>query len=231
MKIAIHQPQYLPWLPYYQKIEEVDLFVYLDTVSFQKNGLQNRNEILTQHGRRWITVPVSQKENQKIREVVLVQNNWQSKHRESIRHAYHKSQFFNNYFEDLSSIYKHEWKYLIDLNKSFNDLLLDFLNIKTPTIMASELNISGTSSDLILNICKELGATTYLSGIGGKKYLIEEDFLESQIEVVYQAKERTKQYNQPFVDLGFVSDLSIIDLLFNCGSEWRSLLTGSKERN
>ena len=229
MKIAIHQPQYLPWLPYFQKIENVDLFVYLDNVDFQKNGLQNRNEIMTQHGRQWLTVPISQKVNQKIREVELIQNNWQAKHCETIRHAYGKSDFFDNYFEDISAHYKEKWKYLLDLNLSLNKFLLSKLNIYTPTILASELDVSGTSSDLVLNICMELGAKTYITGVGAKNYLIEENFLDQGIEVMYHEANLPQRYDQPFLESGFVRDLSVIDLLFNCGPEWRSYLASPKD--
>ena len=94
MKISIHQPQYIPWVPYFLKIAQSDLFVFLDTVSFQKNGLQNRNKIKTPQGAEWLTVPVQQKLSTPINEVKLVKGNWQKKHVKSLQSNYRKSKEF-----------------------------------------------------------------------------------------------------------------------------------------
>ena len=94
MIISIHQPQYMPWLPYYSKIARSDIFVFLDNVQYQKNGLQNRNEFKNSNGRFWLTVPVSAHLGDKLNEVKIVNNGWPKKHVKSVSMNYAKSSFF-----------------------------------------------------------------------------------------------------------------------------------------
>ena len=109
MKVSIHQPQYLPWPPYFKKIDEADLFIILDSVDFQKNGLQNRNQIKTSQGAHWLTVPVEQHLGQKISEV-RIQNspNWRKKHWQAIQQNYSKAPFYSTYIEELRGIYEYD---------------------------------------------------------------------------------------------------------------------------
>ena len=110
MRVSIHQPQYLPWLPYFQKIEESDLFIFLDNVDFQKNGLQNRNQIKTANGAQWLTVPVKQSLGQKIVETRIANSNlWRKKHWQTIRQNYGKAQAFSQYERQLEHFYTRDW--------------------------------------------------------------------------------------------------------------------------
>ena len=98
MKISIHQPQYIPWLPYFLKIANSDCFIFLDSVDFQKNGIQNRNKIKTAQGEQWLTVPVKQHLGQKIYDTAIDDSkNWKKKHWQTIKQCYSKAPLFSLY--------------------------------------------------------------------------------------------------------------------------------------
>ena len=125
----------------------------------------------------------------------------------------------------LDSTYKKRWNLIFDLNFQTLKKVFDWLNIKTEIILESELNVTGTSSEKLLNICKKIGATKYLSGSGGKNYLNEKIFAQNKIKVEYQ-KYNPIIYTQKNVK-SYVSNLSILDLLFNMGPDSKKLVTKS----
>ena len=225
MIISIHQPQYIPWISYFRKIEKSDLFIFLDTVDFQKNGLQNRNQIKTEQGRKWLTVPVQQHLGQKIRDVKIdTTNQWRRKHWESIHHSYGRTVEFAGYEKEFSEMFSKEWIDLTKLNVHSVELMLKLLEIKTPILRSSEMQAVGQSSELIINLCKEVGASSYLSGFGGKSYLDMAKFTAAGIEVIFQSPTFPNRYQQAFPHVEFLNDLSAIDILFNCGDQWRNYL-------
>ncbi len=225
MKIAIHQPQYLPWLNYFKKIEECDLFIVLDSVQFQKNGLHNRNKIKSPTGEIWLTVPIKKKTKQSIIEVEINNKiNWNKKHWESIKQYYGKSKNFKSYENELKKIYSLEWTNLNELNLQLIKTLMQWMKISTPIKKNSELKIKGERSQLILNICKFFNAKNYISGIGGKNYLDEGAFKKSGIKIEYLSFKPYKQYKQNFMKNGFINNLSSLDVIMNCEIDWRKLI-------
>jgi len=221
MIIGIHQPQYLPWTPYFLKILKCDLFIILDTVSFQKNGIQNRNKIMTPNGDTWLTVPVSKKDQSKIINTEIDNSkDWKKKHLMTINQSYSKSRFLSKYIKDLESIYEKDWENLSELNNSIIRLILGWMEIKTEIIHSSDLEIKGNGSRLIFNLCKHFNAETYLSGVGGKEYLNINDFEQSGIEISFLEPCLPSTYHQVNSKNNFRNDLSVIDLLFNCGDNW-----------
>jgi hypothetical protein len=220
MIVSIHQPQYLPWIPYFQKIRDSELFIILDDVTFQKNGLQNRNRIKTSQGPLWLTIPVRQSFGQKIYDVEINNNlNWKKKHWYAIQDNYQKAPAFNNYSKDLEHIYTSNWNKLIDINIYFLELMLKWLEIDVKVIKSSSFTLESVSSKRILDLCKIVGATEYLSGLGGKNYLIEEDFINEGIKIRYQEIDLPSEYPQRYIKNGFYSDLAALDLILNCGDE------------
>ncbi|MDC0439782.1 orotidine-5'-phosphate decarboxylase [Gammaproteobacteria bacterium] len=152
MKISIHQPQYIPWMPYFAKIKEADLFVLLDHVEFQKNGLQNRNQIKSSSGASWLTVPVVQSLGQKINEVETVGHmNWQAKHWNTIRMNYSKSKYFKIYADEIEEVYQLKWNNLCELNCHLLEKLCKWLEIDTPMCLSSDYNLSSSGSEAILH--------------------------------------------------------------------------------
>ena len=177
MKIAIHQPEHFPYEGFFQKMRESDLFIILDNVKFRKNYFQNRNKFLSKKGEEeWFGVAVPKNSNSLfINKIVPVDNkinNWKSK---TIK------QIFNNFSTDLTRIYDQEK--LIEINMSSIEWCRNKLKIETPMLYASSLNVVGEKSDLLLSICKEVNATTYLSGPSGKDYLEQEIFRCNNIKV------------------------------------------------
>ena len=218
MIVAVHQPQYLPWLGYFDKIDKADIFCFLDTVQFKKNEWQNRNRIKSANGWQWLTTPVLYRFPQKIN-TVRINNatNWKKKHRQALITNYGKAPFFDELFPFFEGIFSQEWEFLADLNINLVQKLLEMLNLGTKaTVRASEFQLSDEPTDRLIDICKSVGGETYFAGRGGAEYMDLERFRERGIRVIVQDFKHPV-YPQLFGD--FQSHLSIIDLLFNCGPD------------
>jgi len=214
MIIAIHQPNYLPYYGYFHKIQKSDLFVFLDNVPYTKNSYINRNRIKTAQRWSWLTVPIESKDVLKraIRKVKISNvTNWQKKHWKSLKYNYRKAKHFDEYKDFFKEVYGKKWVYLADLNEYLIKKVCSFLEIECNFLDASELDVSGSKTDLLINICETVGADTYLSGQGGKGYLEEEKFRLCDINLRYQEPKQPK-YTQLFGD--FTPYLSIVDMLF-----------------
>jgi len=217
MNVTIHQPQYLPWLGYFDKMDQADCFVVLDHVQFKKNEWQNRNRIKAASGWQWLTVPVLHRFPQQIPDVKI--NNavpWSRKHLQTLSVSYRAAPFFEVHRPFFEEVFAREWTLLIDLNLATLSYLLTALGIHTKLILASSLALpehAGATEHLVA-ICRALGADTYLSGAGGKDYLNLGCFEEAGVRVRFQAF-GCPSYPQRFG--AFVPNLSVVDLLFNCG--------------
>lgn len=224
MRITIHQPEHLPWLGFFHKIAQVEKLVILDNVQFSKNYFQNRNKVRTPNGWTWIKVPVNRSIETSIKDVTIANDpRWKKKWLDTIYYNYKKTPYFDRYFERLSNLINKKWEKLSDLNITLLRHLSTFLNIQTEFVLVSELNVNGTGSDLLLNICKNIGADSYLSGISGKDYLKLKDFEEEKIAVEFQEFHHPvyKQLYKPFIPC-----MSIIDLLFNYGEKSLDIING-----
>lgn len=227
MIVAIHQPQYLPWLGYFDKIDKADIFVLLDDVQYKKNEWQNRNKIRTSSGWQWITVPVRYRFGRKINQVKIDNNrDWRRNHYKSLSMHYQKAPYFQDYVPFLKRAYAQDWGYLVDICSYFIGYLVSVLGITTRLVRSSQLRVTGNRSDRLVNICKELGADTYLSGQGAKTYLNLRQFKKEAIKVSFQDFVHPS-YKQAYKE--FEPFMSIIDLMFNCGAESLQVLKGGKE--
>ena len=221
MKVAIHQSQYHPWINYYIKIAKADIFIFLDEVQFQKNGLQNRNKIKTLSGEKWITIPVKQSISQKISEVESQGILWKKKHYNSITQNYKNSVLmFNNLYGE---IYQNNDTNLSNINRSIIESNCKFFGIDTEIITQSELKTEGKKSDLILDICKILKCDTYISGPGAISYLDKKNFESNNIDIIVLENISLK-YNQNHQDIGFIPDLSALDFILNTNSLWKNYI-------
>jgi hypothetical protein len=223
LTVAIHQPNYLPGLRFFAKMLESDVLVLLDTVAFSKNNWTNRNRIRGSDGALWLTVPVRTKGHfgQRIREVEVADTSWRMAHLRTLQQAYARAPFRNELLADLSSHYAHSWERLVDGNAALLRTLAGALGIRTKLVWSSELGVEGAGSQLLLALCRKLGATAYLSGSGGRNYLDEELFATSGIEARWQ------DYRHPIYPQtrnGFMTDLSVVDLLANCGPDSSEIL-------
>jgi WbqC-like protein family len=228
MTVAIHQPQYLPWLPYFDKADQADVFVYLDTVQYQKNGVQNRNQILTAQGPRWLTVPVRASIEWTIRETPIADRQWPKKHIRTIEQEYRRAPFAGWFDEALRVVLQNDWPSLAELNIGVVDWILEKLGIRCRRVRASELDVAGTKDDLVIAICRAVGATEYLSGPGARAYQRPEKFAEHGIALRYQSYQN-QCYPQCFPAVDFAPDLSAIDLLLNAGPQARAILLAGRQ--
>jgi hypothetical protein len=224
MRVTILQPSYLPWLGFFEQMSRSDKFVLLDDVQYTRRDWRNRNRIRVKEGWAWLTVPVLQKSkfSQSLLETRIDNSApWRKKHLESLRLHYCKAPFFYKYFPRWQKIYEKEWEFLFDLCQETIHLLKDEIGIDTPLLRSSEMKTCGEKTERLLSICRELGATHYLSGEAASDYIEEGDFPSQGIELEYQKYEHPV-YPQRYP--GFVPQLSAIDLLFNCGEQSLSIL-------
>ena len=218
MIVAVHQPQYLPWLGYFDKMDRADLFVLLDTVQFKKNEWQNRNRIKTAQEWQWLTVPVAYRFPQRINQVEInLRTNWARKHLLAMRINYSKAPYFSDYFDPFEKILLEKWQGIAALNIRLVRALTELLRISTPLRLASELgHLPEGPDERLIAICQHMGAEVYLAGMGGKDYMNLEKFEKTGIEVVFQ-EFKHPVYPQLYGD--FLPNLSVVDLLFNCGKQ------------
>jgi len=226
MRIAIHQPEFMPWLGYFDKMARVDTYVIFDHVQFKKRYFENRNKIKQDGETIWLNVPVLSKGKyaQPINEVLIDNSTpWQKKGWEKIRHCYGKSSCFQEYAEELKNVFiSRDYSRLMDFNLACIIWFRQILRINTPLVYSSALDVRDyKASDLILRICLRLGATEYLCGPSGKDYLQLDDFEKNNITVIWQD---FKHPEYPQFGDGFVPYLSTLDLVMNCGKESRNIL-------
>ena len=218
MIVGIHQPQYMPWLGYFDKMDKCDIFVLLDNVQYKKNEYQNRNRIKTPQGWQWLTVPVHYRFPQKICEVAVCNyTGWRGKNLRSLEVNYRRSPHFGGYIEALRTLYEGEWQTLAQLNIACVRLLRELLGIRTEIVIASEIAGPGDEPTLrLIDICRRLGSDTYLAGKDGAKYMDMDRFRDAGIYVVFQDF-RHPVYSQLFGEFEYF--MSAVDLLFNCGGD------------
>ena len=231
MIVSISQPAYLPWIGYFDRIFKSDIHIVLDDVMLERSSktrFTNRNKIKTHQKSLWLTVPVATKGlGQPIINKVMIDNEskWQNKHFQTLIGSYNKSVYFNEHRLWFQDLYKQKWKLLFPLLEYSTNYLLNILGIKSTLIKSSEIKVGGKKSDYILNLCKDAGATIYLSGPFGRDYLDLNKFENENIEVHfhdYQHPIYTQLFNN------FIPYMSIVDLIYNEGSNSLKILTGSK---
>ena len=224
MRVTVHQPEHIPWLGFFHKLNMADTYVILDNVQFRKNYFQNRNKIRTSEGWIWITVPVSRTLDTRIMDVTIVpEPRWKKKWLDSVSFSYKKAPYFDLYYKEIELTVNREFEKLSDLNISLIRTLCKFFGIKTELLLASSISPKGTSSDLILDICRKVAAKQYISGVSGKEYLMLDQFKEEGIDVTFQDFHHPiyKQVYEPFMPC-----MSAADLLFNHGDKSLDILNG-----
>jgi WbqC-like protein family len=229
MKVAIHQPHFLPWLGYLHRMAQVDAFVLLDHVQFERRNYQNRTMIRMDDEARWLTVPVVQR-SQKERITDKVIDNrldgakwWAPNHFATLRHAYRRAGFFGTYAPVFNQLFETRHQRLVELNQAALDILREAFGIATPLVRSSALGLSSARSELILETCRALGAHTLLAGMGAsREYLDLQAFERAGVKIEYH-EFRHPEYPQSG-SAAFMPGLSAVDLLFNCGPASRDIL-------
>ncbi len=224
LRVAILQPSYLPWLGFFEQMSRVDQFVLLDDVQYTRRDWRNRNKVRVNEGWAWLTVPVLQKSrfSQSLLETRIDNSvSWRRKHLETLRQHYGKAPYFEKYFPRCQQIYAQDWEFLFDLCHETILFLKEEMGIETPLLRSSQLKTCGEKTERLISICRELGATHYLSGEAASDYISKEGFSSQDIGLEYQNYEHPV-YPQRYP--GFIPYLSALDLLFNCGEQSLAIL-------
>lgn len=232
MKIAICQPTYLPWLGYFDLIDQVDVFVLLDSVQFQRQSWQHRNRIKTPSGLRWLTVPVMFRGRfgQLINEVQIRDGEFWRHHLRAIELNYRRTPFFDRYFEDLSARIRTASSspaLMAELDIRLIEWFMNVLGIRTKVLLSSDLGRPGKRIELLANICTSLGGNQYVSPVGSAAYLLQGiDVLSDRgVDVVFQHYEHP-EYRQLFPP--FCPYASVLDLIFNEGERALKILRSGR---
>ncbi len=223
MKVAIHQPQYLPWLGHFAKLAQADCWIFLDTVQYEKNGWQNRNRIKTPRGPQWLTVPVRARLGTLIRDVeIAAAQPWGRKHCQALRANYARAPHFERYFPDLERLLGRPWRFLADLNVEVTRFLSEALGPSPRMLRASDLPAGSTDpTGRLLDLCLAVGADTYLAGQDGARYMVLDQFRAGGV-AVWAQEYRHPTYAQSHGD--FLPFLSVVDLLFHHGESSLGIL-------
>lgn len=231
MRVTIHQPQFLPWLGYLDKIDQADTFIMLDTVQFKKNEWQNRNRIRTAKGWQWLTVPVLQHFGQRIDEVLINPTaSWKTQHLRALDMHYARAPYRDLYLSELRELYLRPWSRLSDLNKATVQWLIQAYGITTPVHCATEYEARDEPTDRLIDLCRAVGATEYLAGAGAEHYMDKPRFESSGVLLEIQVLHHPiyRQMYEPFEP-----NLSSLDLLLMQGPDALSILrrTRSMDRS
>lgn len=221
MIVGIHQPNYLPYIGFFDKLRKSDVFIIYDDAQFTKGDFQQRNRIRIHRGWKWLTVPIEKKHipiNQiKIRNDVEIEGTtWQEAHFKEIYDNYKKAPYYPSFEKDIRRIYEQQYGMLIDVNIKLIEFLMKSFEINTEIVYSSEFGFSSKSTERLVDLVSAIGGDVYLSGPMGKDYLDLRLFKDKNIQVSFQDF-RHPVYKQQYD--GFEPNMSAIDALLNGGPE------------
>lgn len=232
MIVAAHQPHYMPWLGYLDKVAKADVFVVMDDLQFEAQNFQNRQRLKTCKGPEWLTVPVQRgAQADRVNDKVIdnsgsSRQHWQHRHWRTLETHYRGARFFEDYAPELEQVYRQPWERLLDLNLHMLGLAMRWLDVRTPIVRSSNLQLIGQKTDRLIDMCRKLGARCYLTGSGGSTgYLDAEAIGRAGFGVIWQEFAHPR-HDQRYTGAGFATHLGFLDLLLNCGPESREILFG-----
>jgi hypothetical protein len=235
VRVAIHQPHYLPWLGMVDKLDRCDRFIVLDTVQFERRGWQNRNYVAGRGRPVLLTVPVTQGSRDDLILDKGIDNTqkWRAKHHKALaEHCYSKSPYWNDYKEEIAHLYETEWDNLADLAIATTRMVMRGFGIDTPILRASEIgDFPGHKTELLAQICTKAGADILLSGDGARDYLDPQILMRYGIDVEWQGFRHPvyRQHQREAED--FAPRLSALDLLLNAGPDALEILRRARTQS
>lgn len=216
-KVAILQSNYIPWKGYFDLIAAVDEFILYDDMQFTKNDWRNRNKIKTPHGLQWLTIPVGQDINRRIRDVTL-DPRWQSKHWKTLEANYRRASHFEEIADWIKPLYNAtEYSHLFEVNRVFIEAICRYLKIGTKISYSWDYRLIDGRSERLVDLCIQAGGGEYISGPAARDYLNEELFNSKNIKLTWFDYSGYKEYPQLWGD--YEHGVSVLDLLFNCGPQ------------
>lgn len=216
-KLAILQSNYIPWKGYFDIIAAVDEFILYDEMQFTKNDWRNRNIIKTPQGPQWLSVPVGQCIHRRICDVPLPDSTWRTKHWKSLAQNYSRAPFFAPVAQWLEPLYHEPYATLSGLNRRFIEEICRFLGITTRITDSRDYTLGEGKSERLVSLCRQAGGTEYISGMAAKDYLDEQLFMDAGVAVTWMDYQGYPDYPQLWGE--FTHQVSILDLLFNCGED------------
>ena len=227
---AILQPHYLPWIGYFEMISRVEKFIFLDDVKYIKREWKNRNKIRKDKFSKefkWLSVPVTKDTKESLIKNVKISYDfdWVKNHLNSLKETYHKTKYFDEIYYLIEKNLMTKNNFLCKLNLNLIKSICGYLNINTKFLLSSELNTFGKKSDKLLNICKKSKSNYFLANDATLKYLNKKIFIDNNIKIEMQNYIHPK-YSQFFGQkkLYWITNLSIVDLLFNHGEESKKII-------
>jgi len=230
MIVAAHQPAYLPWLGYLAKIAACDLFVVMDDLQYEAQNFQNRNRIKINHGAAWLTVPLERGlRSERICDKYIAnagsgRHDWRQRSWRTLQTHYGSAPYWPRYADALHDLYHRPWHSLVALDLHILSLFMRWFEIRRPLMLASSLGLRGHKTERILDLCRVVEAEVYLSGSGASRHYLDAALLARDGVTVAWQTFRHPVYPQRYPALGFLSHLSALDLLLNCGPASAQLL-------
>jgi hypothetical protein len=230
MIVAAHQPHYLPWLGYLDKLAKADLFVVMDDLQYEAQNFQNRQRLKLADGTAWLTVPLVHGGHadricdKRIDNTGGIRHHWQHRTWRTLQIHYGRAPWFARYRDELRAVYSQPWHSLVELDLRMLELARSWFSIDTPILRSSSLSLTGAKTDRLIELCNRVGARAYLTGNGGSAgYLDVEKMGRAGVGVIWQHFEHPV-YPQRYPGGGFVSHLGFLDLALNCGPDSRDIL-------
>ena len=219
-RIAVVQSNYIPWKGYFDVIGSVDEFVLLDDAQFTRRDWRNRNRVKTPDGLKWLTIPVEMKGkyDQAVKDTRISDPSWREKHWKSLRHAYSRAPCFSQFEARIEEVYQAASDELLSqINHRFLTAICGILGIGTKITWSMDYVVSGRKSELLVDLCRQAGATEYLSGPTARTYLDTSLFEEAGIDVIWMDYDGYPEYDQ--LHPPFDHHVTILDLIFHTGTK------------
>ena len=223
--VAIVQSSYIPWKGYFDLINSVDEFVLFDDAQYTRRDWRNRNRIKTPAGPKWLTIPVNVKGQflSQIRDITVSDDQWAERHWKTIQANYARARGYPMYGAELQRLFSEcRETYLSAINRYWLDALCRMLDIHTKLSWSSDYELVEGKTERLVHICRQAGATVYLSGPSARGYIEQEKFAEAGIELVYFDYSGYREYGQQYPP--FDHYVSVVDLLLSEGGEARRYL-------
>ncbi|WP_338673887.1 WbqC family protein [Streptomyces sp. SCSIO 30461] len=218
--LVAHQPAYLPWPGYFSRLTDADELVLLDHVQFTERGWQNRNYIRGTPGPLRITVPVRRRFGQRITDTRIADTAWAGRHWRSLVQTYGRAPYWPEHGEALGAVYRTPWTHLADLNAALLRLLLDSFGLPMAMVRTSDLPPAGRQTDMLIDLCRQRGATRLRVGTGALAYLDHRLLADRAITVEVATYSHPPYGSAP----GWQPGLSALDLLLHEGPNAASIL-------
>jgi len=214
---AIHQPNFFPWLGYFDKISRADTFIFLDKVLFSKGSLTNRVKVAVCEKEHWLTCPIIRKSFVPINDIEINETtNWRKSALQTIRCNYAKTPHYKQVFPFIESLFNYDSHNLADFNMNAIKKICEYCQIQCQFKKESELGAEGKSTELLVNLIRSVGANHYMAGGGAAGYQDDDFFEKNDVGLLFQ-EFKIKPYRVPEE---FIPGLSIIDYLMWQGKNW-----------